>query len=316
MSNILTAASRHKGAVPALVIPVVLEAALIVCWSGGFIGIRFASDYAPIFLILLWRSLVSGLVLLPFALTVGPRLSWRDAVPQVLFGALAMTAYLGTFGLAIALHVPTGLVALITDMLPLAVAFLSWPILGQALTGRHWLGSFIGLAGVLIASGRTIDMGDVPLWAYGLPALGTLSLAVATLLQKRFPARSMPVHQTLCIQCLSAAAVFAVCAWHEGGVAPVLEPGFIGGILWLVFVATLGGWNLYYLALRRSSPARVTAVLYLSPPVVALWAWVMFGEPLSWAMAGGMAVSLLGIVIFARARASGRRPAGTGQSPG
>lgn len=33
-----------------------------------------------------------------------------------------------------------------------------------------------------------------------------------------------------------------------------------------------------------------------------IWAWVMFGEPLSWAMAGGLIVSLIGIIIVARAQ--------------
>ncbi|MDK1489727.1 DMT family transporter, partial [Sinorhizobium sp. 7-81] len=87
-----------------------------------------------------------------------------------------------------------------------------------------------------------------------------------------------------------------------GGVLPVLDTGFIGGILWLVFVATFGAWSLYYIALRKSSPARVTAILYLSPPVTMIWAWVMFGEPLSFAMAAGLVVSLLGIIIVARSR--------------
>ncbi|MBS3648397.1 DMT family transporter [Pseudaminobacter sp. 19-2017] len=302
MSLAVALSNRSASRLVGLVVLVLLEAALVVCWSAGFIGIRFASDHAPIFLILLWRSLVSGLVLLPFALIVGPRLQWKHVLPQILFGALAMSAYLGAFALAISYGVPTGLVALITDMLPLMVAVLSWPVLGQALTGRQWIGSFIGLAGVLIASGWSLKMGDVPLWAYGLPVLGTLSLAMATLLQKRSPTNFMPVHQSLCIQCLSAAAIFSVFAWHEGGLAPILEPGFIGGILWLVFVATLGAWSLYYLALRKSSPARVTAVLYLSPPVVMIWAWLMFDEPLSWAMACGLIVSLIGIIIVARSQ--------------
>lgn len=48
----------------ALATVVGLEVALVLSWSAGFVGIRFAIDYAPIFLILLWRSLVSGLVLL------------------------------------------------------------------------------------------------------------------------------------------------------------------------------------------------------------------------------------------------------------
>ncbi|MEP9372355.1 DMT family transporter [Mesorhizobium sp. KR1-2] len=304
MSELVTASYRQRSGISAVAVLVILEAALVISWSAGFVGIRFAIDHAPIFLILLWRSLVSGMVLLPFALTIGPALRWKDALPQMLFGALAMSGYLAGFALAISYGVPTGLVALITDMLPLAVAVLSWPVLGQALTWRQWLGSFIGLAGVLIASGWSLQMGDVPLWAYGLPVLGTLSLAMATLLQKRSPTSSMPVHQSLCIQCLSASVIFALFAWHEGGVLPVLETGFIGGILWLVFVATFGAWSLYYIALRKSSPARVTAILYLSPPVTMIWAWIMFGEPLSWAMAAGLAVSLVGIIMVARSQGS------------
>lgn len=299
MTDIATPSCRRTNRVWPVFVLVLLEAALVISWSAGFVGVRFAIDHAPIFLILLWRSLASGLILLPFALAIGPPILWRDAVSQMMFGALAMSGYLAGFASAISFGVPTGLVALITDMLPLAVAFLSWPILGQALTLRQWTGSVIGLAGVLIASGWSLDMGDVPLWAYGLPVLGTLSLALATLLQKRSPTSTMPVYQSLCIQCLSAAAIFALFAWHEGGVLPVLDAGFIGGILWLVFVATFAAWSLYYLALRKSSPARVTAILYLSPPVTMIWAWVMFGEPLSWGIAAGLAVSLLGIIIVA-----------------
>lgn len=297
---------RRPGRFRALVVLVFLEAALVVSWSAGFIGVRFASDHAPIFLILLWRSLVSGLVLLPFALLMGPKLRGKDIAFQMLLGALAMAGYLSGFALAISLGVPTGLVALITDMLPLAVAFLSWPMLGQSLTGRQWIGSLIGLAGVLIASGWSLGLGNVAWWAYGLPVLGTLSLALATLLQKRSPVNAMPVYQSLCIQCLSAAAIFAVPAWREGGVLPGMNASFIGGILWLAFIATFAAWGLYYLALRKSSPARVTAILYLSPPVTMIWAFLMFGEPLSWAMAAGLFVSLVGIVIVARARPADR----------
>lgn len=286
-----------------LSLAVMLEAALVISWSGGFVGTRFALQHAPIFSILLWRSLVSGLLLLPFALTMGPRPKFGEVLSQMAFGALAMSVYLGTFALAISQGVPTGLVALITDMLPLIVAILSWPVLGQAMTARQWLGTLIGLVGVLVASGISMQSADVLVWAYCLPVLGTASLALATLLQKGLSSNGMPVYQKLCIQCLSAAAIFAVLAWHKGSILPVLSRGFIGGILWLVFVATFGAWGLYYLALRRFSAARVTAVLYLSPPVTMIWAWVMFNEPLTWFMAAGFGISLVGIIIFAKRRA-------------
>lgn len=277
-----------------------LEAGLVISWSAGFVGTRFAIAHAPIFLVLFWRSLVSGLLLLPFALLVGPRMRLADIGAHMLFGSLAMACYLASFAIALSHGVSTGLVALISDMLPLAVALLSWPMLGQALTARQWLGSGLGLAGVLIASGASVTLGQGSLWSYGLPVAGTFAFALATLMQRRSPARLMPLHQSLCIQCLTAAGLFSLGALAEGGIAPILAPGFIGGILWLVLVATFGAWSLYYLALRSSTPARVTATLYLSPPVTMLWAWLMFDEPLSLSMALGLAVSLSGIMLIAR----------------
>jgi drug/metabolite transporter (DMT)-like permease len=245
---------------------------------------------------------VSGLVLLPFAWWMGPRMQGKEVLHQIAFGAMAMSGYLAGYALAIAHGAPTGIVALITDMLPLAVAVLSWPVLGQALTGRQWVGTLIGVLGVLIASGWSADPSDYPVGAYLWPVLGTTSLALATLLQKRNTSGAMPVHQRLCIQCLSASVIFAGFAWNEGGVLPVARGEFVGGILWLVFIATFGAWGLYYVALQKSSPARVTAILYLSPPVTMMWAWAMFNEPLSWAMALGLGVSLIGITIVARAQ--------------
>jgi drug/metabolite transporter (DMT)-like permease len=277
-----------------------LEIAMLLSWSAGFIGTRFASDHAPISLILLWRSLASGVLLLPIALVFGPKIRLRDALEQAAIGAFAMAGYLAGFGLAIGFGVPTALVALITDMLPLAVAILSWPLLGQALNGKQWLGTGLGMTGVVLASMESLSLGSVEIWAYFLPVAGTLALAASTLLQRRFQSRDMPVYQSLCIQCLAAAAVFAVFAYQEGRVAPVLEPEFIGGVLWLVVVATFGAWTLYYVALKKSSPARVTAVLYASPPVTMIWAWAMFGEPMSWMMVVGLIVSLIGIVTVAR----------------
>lgn len=289
----------------ALATVVGLEVALVLSWSAGFVGIRFAIDYAPIFLILLWRSLVSGLVLLPFALLMGPRMQRQDVLHQIAFGAMAMSGYLAGYALAIAHGAPTGIVALITDMLPLAVALLSWPVLGQALTGRQWVGTVVGVAGVIIASGWSANSSESPQWVYILPVLGTLLLALATLLQKRRASSAMPVYQSLCIQCLSASVIFAGFAWNEGGVLPVMNKAFVGGILWLVFIATFGAWGLYYIALQKSTPARVTAILYVSPPVTMIWAWVMFNEPLSWAMAIGLGVSLLGTTLVAGAQRRG-----------
>lgn len=274
-----------------------LATLLVVLWSSGFVGIRFASEHAPVFLVLFWRTLVSGLLLLPFALTIGPRITRRVLVEQVGFGIFGNFVYLGGFAFAIGQRVPTGLVALMADLVPLAIAALSLPLLGQRLSQRQWAGTAIGIAGVVIVSADTLRAGDAPLLAYLLPVAGMLSFAAAIVMQKRLGAVNTPVHQSICLQCLTGSALFAAAAWLEGGIAPPGDPTFLFGIGWLVLFATFGCYGIYYLCLRLYAPARISSVIYLSPPVTMVWAFAMFGEPLTLMMFLGLAVSLLGVYL-------------------
>lgn len=135
---------------------------LVVGWSSGFVGIRYANDEADIALLLFWRTLISGLILLPFAILFGPRLSLKAILAQMGFGVMAVFIYLGGFALAIGERVPTGLVALISDLLPLAIAAMSQPLLGERLTPRQWLGTGIALAGVLLVTFDSLSLGTAP----------------------------------------------------------------------------------------------------------------------------------------------------------
>ncbi len=80
----------------------------------------------------------------------------------------------------------------------------------------------------------------------------------------------------------------------------MVNSGFALSVLWTAGLATLGGYGLYWVCLNRSSPTRVASVLYLSPGVTLLWAWVMFDEPLSAWMVLGTAVSAVGIGLVVR----------------
>ena len=143
----------------------VMAVLLVIGWSSGFVGIRFANAEASVFLLLFWRTLLSGLILLPFALFLGPRLGLRAIGFQMAFGVLSVFLYLGGFALAIEQRVPTGLVALISDLLPLAIAALSQPVLGERLSGRQWGGTAIAVSGVMIVSFHSLTFGSAPLWA-------------------------------------------------------------------------------------------------------------------------------------------------------
>ena len=273
----------------------IMATVLVISWSSGFVGIRYASENADVMLVLFWRTLMSGLILLPFALLIGSRISGRALIQQMAFGMAMMFLYLGGFALAIGQRVPTGLVALISDLVPLAIAALSQPVLGQRLTGRQWIGTALGVAGVLIVSLDNLTVGTAPAWAYLLTAASMTVLALTTVVQKRMGTINMPIHQSLCIQCLTAAILFAACAEWNGGLMPPLDARFGCGIAWLVLFSTFFCYGTYYVSLRLYTASQVSSVIYLSPPVTMLWGWSMFGEPLSTAMFLGLAVTLFGV---------------------
>lgn len=284
---------------------------LILTWSSGFVGIRFASEQASVFLVLFWRTLAAGLILLPFALMWGPPVPRRAVLQQVGFGVFGNFVYLGGFAYAIGQRVPTGLVALTSDLVPLAVAALSMPLLGQRLSLRQWLGTAIGAAGVMLASADSLRLGVAAPLAYLMPVLAMLSFAGAIVLQKKVGAVNMPVHQSIAIQNLTAAPLFALCASADGGLIPPVDWHFAFGIAWLVLFATFACYGVYYVCLRLYSPARITSVIYLSPPVTMLWAAAMFGEPLTAMMLAGLAVTFIGVSLAARPEAGAAKAVGT-----
>ncbi|MDA5639341.1 MULTISPECIES: DMT family transporter [Agrobacterium] len=273
----------------------VLATLLIIGWSSGFVGIRYASQEASVMLLLFWRTLISGMILLPFALAIGPRIS-RDALKgQALFGIMSVFLYLGGFALAIEQKVPTGLVALIADLLPLAIAALSHPVLGERLTARQWQGTAIAVAGVLIVSLDSLSFGTAPAWAYGLTIASMIIFAGASVLYRRRKTPHMPVHQSLCIHMLTGSVLFGLCAWTQGSLVPPISSEFAIGMAWLVLIATYLAYAVYYTSLRLFPAAKVSAAIYLSPPVTMLWAWMLFSEPLTLTMLTGLAVTLVGV---------------------
>lgn len=278
----------------------VMATLLVISWSSGFVGIRFASEEASIAVLLFWRTLLSGLILLPFALIFGPRLRPRQILDQMLFGVLSVFLYLGGFALAIGQRVPTGLVALISDLLPLAVAVLSQPVLGERLSARQWQGTALAVLGVFIVSFDSLGLGTAPLWAYAVTVGSTLISALATVLHGKRPGLRLPVHQSLCIHSLTGAALFGLCAAWQGDVAPPMTQDFAIGMAWLVVLGTFAAYGVYYTMLRLFPMAKVSAAIYLSPPVTMLWAWALFSEPLTATMFAGLGVTLAGVWMTTR----------------
>lgn len=307
--TMISARLRHLGTSMPLAL---VEAGLVVSWSSGFVGTRLAVDHAPVFLVVFWRCILVSLILLPWAIRPirrsDPlrRSGWRRLGAETAIGALAMGSYLAGVAKGIELGVPAGLAALIADLLPIGTALLGAAFFGRYLPGRGWAGLVAGGIGVAIVGQDALASGQIPVLAILLPLGGMAALAIATLWQARLPAWGGPGPLArLWLHAVVSALVFAGLAGADGGLAPPATPGFAVAVLWTGLLSSLGGYGLYWLCLARSSPTRVATVLYLSPTVTLAWAWAMFGEPLTWMMVVGTALSAWGISQVIRAEGQG-----------
>lgn len=145
-----------------------VQLGMVLAWSSGFVGYRYAMEQAPVFLTSFWRFAVCLALLLPFAWAGLRRLSARQWRRQALIGALAYAGYIAPIAKAIELGVSPGVAALMADLLPLLVALLALVL--ATLLQKRWDDAPGSLAVVLF-----VQIGAA------LPAFAGLALAEGSL---------------------------------------------------------------------------------------------------------------------------------------
>jgi drug/metabolite transporter (DMT)-like permease len=188
------------------------------------------------------------------------------------------------------------MIALVVSLQPVLTSTLANRWLGERVRALQWLGLALGIAGVyLIVRDKATTGGATPFaWAAGVVALS--GITVGTLYQKRFGG-GIDWRPGLFIQYGTALVMFALGAFVFETRVIHWTPQFIFAVAWLVLVLSVGAvWLLFYL-IRRSAATRVVSLFYLTPPVTALMAWVLFDERLAPLALVGMAVCVAGVFL-------------------
>jgi drug/metabolite transporter (DMT)-like permease len=292
--------SGSRGLVAAKWLSGALLVAMVLSWSSGFIGYRYVSEHSGVMVATFWRFALAALLLLPLVWTSLRALDSRAVQRHLLLGLFGIAGYIAPIAASIQLGVAPGTGSLIANLLPLSIVLLAGFVPGQQTRGWQWLGVALCVVGMLIASGSSLQLSRASGWAYALPLLGVLSLAMATIYQKKSRDVPVPGLTALFIQVCATLPVFAILALHEGSLRPVMASGFAFGVLWLVVLATLGGYGFYWLCLQRFSVQSVSGALFLTPPVTMLWAWLQFDDPLAISALLGVALTLLGLPFLKR----------------
>ena len=266
----------------------------VFVWSTGFIVARYAMPYAEPMTFLFLRFSGVLVCMLPVALL------WRARWPSLsqvghiaVAGLLLQTGYLGGVWAAVKLGMSSSLAALIMALQPIITAWLA-AMVAEKVSARQWLGLLAGFGGVALVVTAKFSLIGLTLQSLSLAGVALASITVGTLYQKRycpeFDLRAGSVIQ------FGAAALLCVPLMFLFETRQIdWQPALVASLLWSVLALSIGAITLLFIMIRDGAATRVTSYLYLTPPVTALMAWVLFAEPITATTLAGTALTVVAL---------------------
>lgn len=278
-------------------------ALFVLMWATGFIVARLSAPHVEPFTFLALRFPLAALLFAAIALA--SRAPWpgpRAALHATVAGSLIHAVYLAPIYWAVAHGLPAGVSALIVGLQPLLTAFMAAGLVGENISGRHWLGLCVGVLGVALVIAPKLSLvainGITPATTLAT-LLGAVAISLGTVYQKRF-ASALHIASGGTWQYVGASLVVLVLALlfedlrFDGSVNAWFALG------WSVLVLSLGAISLLMLLIREGAVAKVSSLIFLVPAVAAVMAFALFGETLSAVQIVGMAVCAAAVLIVNR----------------
>jgi drug/metabolite transporter (DMT)-like permease len=282
---------------PRLLIPLGLLA-LYVVWGSTYLGIRYALESYPPFLLAGVRFLGAGLAMYGFLRIRGvrppTRRQWRNAAVTgvlLLLGGNGLVCYAEQ-------SVSSGIAAVAVASMPLFAAVFSG-MYGQWPNRRETVGLLIGFAGVVV-----LNLGS------GLSGsrLGALALIVAAMSwafgsawSKRQDMPAGPMNTAAQMLCASVALLLVGFGTGEQLPAhPTLRA--TAAVVYLALFGSIVAFSAYLYVLKHARPALATSYAYVNPPVAVLFGVLLAGEHVGPFDLGGMAIILVGVGVITLAK--------------
>lgn len=273
----------------------------VFLWASGFLSAKFGFPYAEPLTFLVWRYGLAVACLVPIALLLRaawPR-TWREAAHIAVAGLGIQTGYLVGVYSGIYNGISTGVIALIVGLQPLLTGALAGTMLGERVSPRQWLGLVLGFVGLGLVVAEKVALGSATVVGFGFGLLGLLSITFGTLYQKRF-CGGMQMWSGISIQAMVSVLVTGTLAAATETMRIDWTGEFVFALLWSTIGLSVVTAALYFYLVRRGAAAKVTSLIYLSPPTTAVMGYLVFDERLGAVAIAGMAVAMVGVALANR----------------
>lgn len=288
-------------------------AAVYIIWGSTYLGIRYAIETLPPFLMAATRFLIAGPILFAWMLRKsGERptlIQWRSAA---IVGALLLLG--GNGGVTWAeQHVTSSFTALVVGAMPLWMVILGWLVFGHGRpTGVMAVGLAVGLAGVLLLVGPAELMGGEHVETAGVVAvlIATLCWATGSLYSRRASLPKNPLLSTG-MEMIAGGVLLLVVGLLSGEAADLnlsnVSLKSITALAYLTFFGSLVAFTAYIWLLNNTTTARASSYAYVNPVVALFLGWTLAGEPLTARTIIAAAIIIASVIVITSYRAQGAK---------
>src|SRR6266516_4224671 len=302
MQNRNTETEAHRTAPRSLLLAAF--AAIYLIWGSTYLGIRFAVETIPPFLLGGARFLLAGGVLYAWLRLNGVPapcgFHWGNAA---IVGGLLLGVGNGGVNWA-EQKVASSLAALLVAITPLWFVLLDWwRPRGTRPALQTMLGIVVGFAGVamLVGGGNAMRQNAVALSAVGVLMVASVSWACGSLYARYTPKPDSSV-MAGAMQMLAGGAVLFAVGLISGEATRFDLTGISVRSAWafayLTVVGSLIGFTAFSWLLKVSTPARISTYAYVNPVIAVFLGWAVGGEKLTARILWAAGVIVLGVVII------------------
>lgn len=275
----------------------------LLLWSGGYTFAKVGLKYAEPMTFLALRYACVLLLMWPLFLIVRPRLPQRlmSWVHLAVTGLLMQAIYFGMSYLAFADGLSAGGVALIVSLQPILVAIAAPMFVSELVSRYRWFGLILGLAGAALVIWSRQDVSTASYVGVAFAVIALIAMSTGSIYEKRFGVNQHPITATIVQFSVGFFVILPIAMFRE-----TLQVSFTPELVWSLAYLVIGNSiiaiSLLLYLIRAGEVSRVSALLFLVPPVASLLAWFVLDEampPLAWV---GMAVAGAGVLVASKPR--------------
>ena len=279
--------------------------ALYIIWGSTYLGIKYAIETIPPFLMVGVRFLIVGLLLLVWCIAKKEKLPSFKSVIAISFAGVLML-FIGNAAVVFAeQYLPSGLVAILVATVPLWFVILDKKQWQFHFSNRQIiLGLLVGFAGVMMLFAGKGSIGitgsNMKIISFFVLILGSIGWAIGSLYSK-YKKTDGSTFLKVAIQMLAAGITALITAFVIGeqkdfSFSQVSRTSILA-LIYLITLGSLVAYVAYIWLLSVRPPSLVGTYAYVNPVVAVFLGWLIADEAITTQQIIALSIILVGVLL-------------------